>query len=626
MEEPAGSAADDAAQLRREEEEEQKRKSKAAAADTEEAPADEEDDDDASIPGPAAGRRGKRKARVAALGAEKKKAKGSGKKKGRAAAAAAAAVSDTEDLVALSVSSGPWSCGACTFSNGKDALACGVCGSPKPVGGGAASRSWKCGVCTMVNEPDRDKCAMCGSIKEATTAAAAGAGDDSQMMDLTGSSTAAAAGAAAPPSSSSKSKRNSNAAAASAPDPPKLTDNRVFLAGLEESLGSVHVSPYFKSRLAHTLKKQWLILDSKMAGVSPLQMPLEDLRECQKALVHSACLKALRAQRTLELLLNCGQFEIDQLAAAQCLHCATSGAAVNLLLTTKNCFHPICGPCGAKYIKESMGRRTCFQLTCPSSSCNLEITPGFVQRCLSKAEFSVYNDLCFELSTADPSKYQTCPIETCKVTIWAKQLRRAGAELLQQSVTAGCAAHSLLDVPVCVCGCACPALLFPPGADRVHSSGSRREGAPAAQRWDQSDSGGWQDSVPCSLAPLLHLPPALPLVPVHGFLRQLPRHALSYGTHLRGARRVSNLQALSLLHRAATAGQIGSARERIGGLQIPDMSTDEETCVQAPTGMRACLLRSGGGDGTSAVHRGGLPERHRGGGWRRELRGESGHC
>lgn len=407
VDEPAGSAAEDAAQLRREEEAEEKRKQQRALkdADAEDAHEEDDDDEDASVPSPAAAGRKKRKARVAA-GAEKKKARGSGKKKGgrAAASAAAAAASDTEELVAVSVSSGPWSCGVCTFNNSKDALACGMCGSAKTAS--SASRGgFKCSVCTMDNEPDRDKCAMCGAIREAAA--------DTSMMDMTGSSSAAAAAAGSATPASSKSKRNSNAAA---PEPPKLTDNLVFLAGLEESLGSMHVSSYFKSRIAHTLKKQWLLLESKMHGVDERQMPLVDLQACQKALVHSACLKALRAQRTLELLLGCGQFEIDQLAAASCIHCLASGSAVDLLLTTKSCFHPICAGCGAKYIKDSMDKRTCLQLTCPSSSCTVEITAGFVQRCLSKAEFSVYNDLCFELSTADPSKYQTCPVEKCKVS------------------------------------------------------------------------------------------------------------------------------------------------------------------------------------------------------------------
>ena len=323
----------------------------------------------------AGGRKPKRKGRASA-GSHKKSSRVS--KKARAAAGAAAAgaggTSDDESVAMMSMSgvssSGPWSCGACTFKNGVGTLACAVCGLSRPPpsagrgAGGAAHESWKCARCTMDNGADQAKCTMCAAPKPEPSADGSG-GDIDLTSPPPASSSSAAAAAAASSSSSSTPHRRSEA-------PKLLQDNLVFLAGLEESVGRIDVSPFLKARLAHSIRSQWTLLESKFRDVDERTFPLVNVQALQKALVHVACQKALRIHRHMQLVLECAQLEIDELAASVCMHCGHSGSELDLLLPTSKCKHPICAKCGHTYIMGKVQLKTCMQMTCPESSCIIE--------------------------------------------------------------------------------------------------------------------------------------------------------------------------------------------------------------------------------------------------------------
>ena len=175
------------------------------------------------------------------------------------------------------------------------------------------------------------------------------------------------------------------------------------------------MSSYLKERLAHAVKPQWQLLESKMRGVDEKIFPAADVAALHKALVHSTCTKALRLRNTMLLLLQCGQLEIDQLAASYCVYCSASGAAAGatMLFCSDACRHTLCVSCAHTFVLEKMEAKACLAMICPASRCDKELSHALVAKCLSKAEFSSYSDVCFTLSTSDPSKFQRCPAPKC---------------------------------------------------------------------------------------------------------------------------------------------------------------------------------------------------------------------
>jgi hypothetical protein len=248
----------------------------------------------------------------------------------------------------------------------------------------------------MENRETDTQCGVCAAPREDED-------EDDEVEDLTGTAAAAGGAAAAAASSSSTMTRTSRGPAA-------LQDNPVFLAGLEETIGHIHVAPYLKERLALSLKRQWALLETKLRDVSGSKdFPLVDVQACQKALVFQAVQRALKLRDTMELLTNCAQHEITQLEQSHCLHCSEGGDTTELLYCSDACTHAMCKPCASRLLLDKIASRNCLTISCPSSECEHEVSARLIRASLSRAEFDEFNDMCFQLSLQDKSKYMHCP-------------------------------------------------------------------------------------------------------------------------------------------------------------------------------------------------------------------------
>jgi ribosomal protein S18 acetylase RimI-like enzyme len=118
---------------------------------------------------------------------------------------------------------------------------------------------------------------------------------------------------------------------------------------------------------------------------------------------------------------------------------AAAAAAVpsELHFCSERCAHTCCLRCVRRYVLAAVARRACLDLKCPSAGCAHELHPRLIRASLSAAQFNAYNDLCFTLTTEDPSKFVRCPDPSC-------------GELTEHVTTApgGGGGGALLRVPV----------------------------------------------------------------------------------------------------------------------------------------------------------------------------------
>jgi len=339
-----------------------------------------------------------------------------------------------------------WHCAQCTVANEAILLQCMVCNAERPAdvalhggaGGDASGGAGKgarkapsgnfiCSVCTYANsDPSASSCEMCGTARES----AAGGGGESKEDDEARSGHQFVMGQEAPP----PLKRE-----------PLLREHLAFLAGIEEAFGHVHVAPALLQGVERLVRRPFEALvkqygaaaaSAPAASASPakagsLQGPAitSDLLDVLlKALVYRAAQQAMRAQRTLELMLACCLEEEEELRTLHCNMCGVAGSEA--LLHFSECGvgnqHAFCLTCTHSYVMELVESKRCGKVLCPfvrrdeesaSSSASAPLSPGgperglgrcgqevdikFIRRCLSAREFQQYLDECFALMLAN---------------------------------------------------------------------------------------------------------------------------------------------------------------------------------------------------------------------------------
>lgn len=216
-----------------------------------------------------------------------------------------------------------------------------------------------------------------------------------------------------------------------------LEEDVVFLAGVEEALGRVvDVHPQLLRGVARLVRAPWQALIEKFpppraavssassasaaaamngaAAAGPLPLPL--LQRMQKALVHDACARAMRAARTLHTLFGVMESQRSELLAASCVVCSVSGDQRELTYSD-TCFpsgewrakHTVCLPCASAHVMRLVDDKRCDRVKCPHPDCDAEVDLPFVKRVLSRDQFSAYSDACFQISISDSSRFQRCP-------------------------------------------------------------------------------------------------------------------------------------------------------------------------------------------------------------------------
>jgi hypothetical protein len=318
-----------------------------------------------------------------------------------------------------------WKCTSCTMLNERQLMECSVCSAPRPPADAAVASSFTCSTCTYVNvDAEASACEMCGTKRPAAGGSPAKNNNNNN------------AGGHAESKDDDESRRF---VLGSSPPPFKrrlmIREHNAFLAGVEESFGTIHVHANVLRGVENLVRKQWETLErsferpssaavvaasplhaspakANAGGVAPVYTVItpDILAHLLKALVHRACAQAIQVHRTMETILAASACEEKELQGMECNTCHQSGEDV-MLQYSEGCKagdggaslkHTFCMSCSHHRIMSLVHTKQCQRIECPYPGCGCELDTKFIRRCLSTSEFKLYLDECFAALIAGP--------------------------------------------------------------------------------------------------------------------------------------------------------------------------------------------------------------------------------